>query len=81
MAISRRTSSCSTIARRPGGRRHPHPVEHDAPIPEANQTLLARLSGPRRLYVVPGGDHLFQDPAALRRAGAAAVAWLREHLR
>jgi putative phosphoribosyl transferase len=55
--------------------------EHDAPILEANQALLARLSGPRRLYVVPGGDHLFQDPAALRRAGAAAVAWLREHLR
>jgi putative phosphoribosyl transferase len=55
--------------------------EHDAPILEANEALRERLGGPSRLYVVPGGDHLFEDPAALRRAGAAAVAWLREHLR
>src|SRR5690606_11677837 len=31
--------------------------EHDTPTLAANQALAARLAGPHRLEVVPGGDH------------------------
>jgi putative phosphoribosyl transferase len=55
--------------------------EHDLPIRELNEGLLGRLRGPRRLEVVPGGDHLFEDPAALRRAIDLTVAWFKLHLR
>jgi predicted phosphoribosyltransferase/dienelactone hydrolase len=55
--------------------------EHDLQIREANEALLARLRGPKRLEVVEGGDHLFEDPVALRRATAAMVSWLTTYLR
>ncbi|HEY8368028.1 MAG TPA: alpha/beta fold hydrolase [Thermodesulfobacteriota bacterium] len=54
--------------------------EHDTPTLAANQALAARLAGPHRLEVVPGGDHLFEDPTALGRAVEATVAWFSEHL-
>jgi putative phosphoribosyl transferase len=54
--------------------------ERDAPIRELNARLFERLGGPRRLEVVPGGDHLFEDPAALGRAAALTLRWLEEHL-
>jgi putative phosphoribosyl transferase len=54
--------------------------EHDAPIRALNEELLLHLGGPRRLEVVPAGDHLFEDPAALRQAGALTVAWFKRHL-
>ena len=54
--------------------------EHDLPIRALNEALLGRLGGPRQLEIVPGGDHLFEDAAALREAIALAVAWFRKHL-
>jgi putative phosphoribosyl transferase len=54
--------------------------EYDAPIRDANEALLRRLRGPRRHAVVPGGDHLFEDPRALREAIRLMVAWFKEHL-
>ncbi|MBI1963253.1 MAG: dienelactone hydrolase family protein [Candidatus Rokubacteria bacterium] len=54
--------------------------ERDAPIRDACEPLLGRFGGPRRLEIVPGGDHLFAEPAALARATAATVAWFKEHL-
>ena len=54
--------------------------ERDAPIRDACEPLLGRFGGPRRLEIVPGGDHLFEEPAALARATAATVAWFEEHL-
>jgi pimeloyl-ACP methyl ester carboxylesterase len=54
--------------------------EHDEPIRAALAPLLARFGGPRVLEVVPGGDHLFADPAAQARATAATAAWLTGHL-
>ena len=55
--------------------------ERDAPIREAVEPLLGRFGGPRKLEVVPGGDHLFEDPAALARATAMIVAWFKDHLK
>lgn len=54
--------------------------ERDTAILALNEALLHRLGGPRRLEVVPAGDHLFEDPAALRRAAALTVAWFRRYL-
>jgi dienelactone hydrolase len=55
--------------------------ERDAPIREAVEPLVGRFAGPRKLEVVAGGDHLFEDPAARARATAAATAWLTDHLK
>lgn len=55
--------------------------EHDEPIRAMLEPLIGRLGGPHRLEVVAGGDHLFEDPAALARATASIVAWFKEHLR
>ncbi|MEK7700649.1 MAG: alpha/beta fold hydrolase [candidate division NC10 bacterium] len=55
--------------------------EHDTPIRKAIALLLDRFGGPRRIEVVPGGDHLFEDPAALASATAATVAWFKDHLK
>lgn len=52
----------------------------DAPILALTEKLLARLGGPNRMEVVPGGDHLFEDPAALRRAATLTVEWFVRHL-
>jgi predicted phosphoribosyltransferase/dienelactone hydrolase len=54
--------------------------ERDEPLRGVNQELLGVLGGPRRLEVVPGGDHLFADPAALGRAITLMVAWFGKHL-
>ncbi len=55
--------------------------EHDVPIRAAITPLLGRFGGPRTFEVVPRGDHLFEDPAALARATAATVAWFKDHLK
>ncbi len=54
--------------------------EHDTATLAANEALAGRLAGPHRLESVPGGDHLFEDPAALRRAVEVTVAWFSQHL-
>ena len=55
--------------------------EHDAPIREACEPLCARFGGPWRLEVVAGGDHLFEDPAALARAAGVMAAWFQRHVK
>jgi putative phosphoribosyl transferase len=55
--------------------------EHDKSIRAALEPLLGRFGGPRTLEIVPGGDHLFADPAARARATAATVAWFTDHLK
>ncbi len=54
--------------------------EHDGSIRAAITPLLDRFGGPRTLEIVPGGDHLFADPAAWARATVAIVAWFADHL-
>jgi putative phosphoribosyl transferase len=54
--------------------------ERDAPILDQNQALVRALGGPRRLDVVPHGDHLFENPGALARAAALTTAWFSKHL-
>lgn len=51
-----------------------------APILELNRELVGHLGGPHRLEVVPGGDHLFGEPGALRLATTLMVDWFVQHL-
>jgi putative phosphoribosyl transferase len=47
---------------------------------QLNEEALPRLAGERRLEVVPGATHLFEEPGALdevaRLAGGWFVRWL-----
>lgn len=54
--------------------------ELDAAIRDANEGLVEQFGGERRLVVVEGGDHLFEDPDALRQATAHTVAWCKRYL-
>lgn len=45
-----------------------------------NREALAALGGPRRLAIVPGATHLFEEPGTLEQASDLAVAWFQEHL-
>lgn len=54
--------------------------EHDAAIRAMNERLVTRLGGERRLEVIAGGDHLFENPEALRQATARMVEWLARNL-
>ncbi len=52
----------------------------DSDVLKLNERALARLGGPRRLAVVPGATHLFEEPGALDRVVELAGDWFAEHL-
>lgn len=52
----------------------------DAVALDANSATLARLACRRRLEIVPGAGHSFDEPGALERVAGLASAWYHEHL-
>jgi putative phosphoribosyl transferase len=52
----------------------------DEVVLELNRHAYRRLTCPKRLLVIPGATHLFEEPGTLEAAGQAAVSWLVEHL-
>lgn len=52
----------------------------DQAVLDLNRRALARLAGPRRLEVVPGAGHLFEEPGALDRVASLAARWFSRHL-
>jgi dienelactone hydrolase len=46
-----------------------------------NQQALARLRCEKKLVVVPGASHLFEEPGTLDRVAQLAAEWFRLHLR
>ena len=52
--------------------------DHD--VLELNRRAYRRLTCPKRLLVIPGATHLFEEPGTLEAAGQAAANWLVEHL-
>jgi pimeloyl-ACP methyl ester carboxylesterase len=52
---------------------------HDALVIELNRQALARLTCPKRLEIVPGAGHLFEEPGTLERVTALATSWFAEH--
>ena len=52
----------------------------DVEVMRLNQRALALLDGCKRLDVVPGATHLFQEPGALERVALLARDWFVEYL-
>jgi dienelactone hydrolase len=53
---------------------------HDPVVKELNEQAYARMRGPRRLDVVEGASHLFEEPDALEQVADLAAGWFAEHL-
>lgn len=56
--------------------------ENDAEVLRLNRFAISQLPGAtaRRLEIIPGASHLFEEPGALDRVAVLAEAWFREHL-
>ncbi len=52
----------------------------DEPVIEMNREALARLRCEKRLEIVPGATHLFEEPGALEQVARLAADWFGRHL-
>jgi putative phosphoribosyl transferase len=52
----------------------------DTPVIDMNQTALRLLTCEKRLTIVPGATHLFEEPGALERVAELAAEWFGRHL-
>jgi putative phosphoribosyl transferase len=54
--------------------------ERDTPVIEMNEAALARLEGVKRLEIVPGATHLFEEPGTLEEVARLARDWFERYL-
>lgn len=52
----------------------------DTTVLRLNEMALAKLRDPKRLVVIPGATHLFEEPGALTMVAAHTLSWFRQHL-
>jgi dienelactone hydrolase len=52
----------------------------DRPVIEMNRDAFAQLTCKKRLEIVPGATHLFEEPGALEAVAHLAGDWLLQHL-
>jgi putative phosphoribosyl transferase len=52
----------------------------DETVLELNQRALEKLHCDKRLAIVPGATHLFEEPGCLDAVADLAIAWFRKHL-
>jgi pimeloyl-ACP methyl ester carboxylesterase len=55
--------------------------ERDHPVIAMNRDALARLDAEKRLDIVPGASHLFEEKGTLEQVARLAAAWLERYLR
>ena len=53
----------------------------DDVVLQLNREAYHRLTGPKRLNVIPGASHLFEEPGALERVSDLSRAWFIKELR
>jgi putative phosphoribosyl transferase len=53
----------------------------DLGVIKLNEQALAELACEKRLEIVPGATHLFEEPGALEQVVMLAGDWLERHLR
>jgi putative phosphoribosyl transferase len=53
---------------------------HDYPVIEMNQTALAHLHAEKKLELIPGATHLFEEPSTLAQAAQLALRWFQRYL-
>jgi putative phosphoribosyl transferase len=52
----------------------------DEPVIEMNRVAYRLLSYPKRLVIVPGAMHLFEEPGTLEQVAEHALAWFQQHV-
>lgn len=52
----------------------------DGAVVGLNQLALRRLREPKRLEILPGAGHLFEEPGALEEVALLAARWFERHL-
>ena len=52
----------------------------DTVVIELNRLAMERLSGTRKMVIVPGATHLFEEPGTLERVCRLASGWFAKHL-
>ncbi len=53
---------------------------HDLPVIDMNQAALDQLRVPKRLTIVPGATHLFEEPGTLEEVARLASQWFGQYL-
>jgi dienelactone hydrolase len=53
---------------------------NDEPVIDLNQKALAQLRTTKRLEIIPGATHLFEEPGALEKVAWLARDWFHLHL-
>jgi pimeloyl-ACP methyl ester carboxylesterase len=53
---------------------------NDIPVIELNQSAHQQMTCERRIEIIPGATHLFEEPGALDRVADLAGEWFRRHL-
>ncbi len=53
---------------------------HDPQVIALNQQALTQLRGEKKLVIVPGATHLFEEPGALEEVARLARDWFLRHL-
>lgn len=51
----------------------------DEPVIEMNRAAYRLLSCPKRLVIVPGATHLFEEPGTLEEVAEHALIWFQQH--
>jgi len=52
----------------------------DEPVIDMNREALAQLTCPKKLIIVPGATHLFEEPGTLEQVAGHAGDWFEGHL-
>jgi putative phosphoribosyl transferase len=52
----------------------------DEPVIDMNQSAYELLTGEKKLIIVPGATHLFEEPGALEQVAEHARKWFRQYL-
>jgi pimeloyl-ACP methyl ester carboxylesterase len=53
----------------------------DVPVIEMNREALKHLEVEKRLEIIPGATHLFEEPGTLEEVARLAREWFQEHLK
>ena len=53
----------------------------DMVVIDLNKKAMKQLSAEKKLEIVPGATHLFEEPGKLEKVAELATAWFLGHLR
>ncbi len=53
---------------------------YDTPVIQMNEEAFAQLTCPKKLIIVPGATHLFEEPGTLEQVADHALQWFQRYL-